>query len=223
MVVMTTFVAPTLAVLIAIGTNPPQDRGSSESAEALHQRGLELQKKKDLAGAIAAFRAAVRREPRAVVSWTALGLALIDANSLVQARSALTKATALAPDDGLAWGALGRLELRRKKIPAAIRALEKAHRLQPKDPTIGGDYCEAMVGHTPLAEATIDQCHDALALDPSNARARLMLGKSLVAQGKCYKAKGELSRVVIDSEVDPKMKTQAEALTKSCVRAKSPS
>jgi Flp pilus assembly protein TadD len=191
----------------------------AEAGFRLHL-GLLLEKAGDVTGAHAQLRRAVKLDPKNAAAWSALGLVLVGKKAQGEARAALARATALEPDQGLAWQALGRLELMRKRPAAAVEALQKARRLAPKDPAIAADACRALAETEPQARATVEQCHEALALEPANPLARYTLGKILVAQAKCRDAKMELGRFVTLPGVTPRQKAEVEAMVEGCVRAK---
>src|SRR5205814_4331629 len=100
--------------------------------------------------------------------------------------------------------------------------LEKARKLEPKDAAIAGDLCRALVDKDPRAARAAGECRAALALEPENALARWMLGKSLVAQGQCAAARTELEKFAALPSVKPEAKEGARSLLASCAPGKKP-
>src|SRR5690242_735069 len=94
----------------------------------------------DMAQAIRAARAGLRKGPDDYVLLTILGQALIRAGAspgqpeFAEARTALEKAVAERPDYSVALLALGQLELMSGQIDAAMSHLNKARELAPDNP-----------------------------------------------------------------------------------------
>jgi cytochrome c-type biogenesis protein CcmH/NrfG len=106
--------------------------------------------------------------------------------------------------------------LLRKQPAAAAEALTKARKLDAKNATFAADLCKAEVDRDPVGPEGPKQCRAALGLEPDNALARYMLGKTLVARGECAAAKAEIGRFLSLASVKAEAKSGAEALLATC-------
>jgi cytochrome c-type biogenesis protein CcmH/NrfG len=172
--------------------------------------------REDAAAAVAAHRRAVRQNPGDAASRVRLGAALERAGQLGAALRELRQATRLAPDDAAGWQALGRLHLRRREASPAAAALEKAAALVPRDAAVAADLCRALVELDPRSDRAVEQCRHVLALEPAHAQARLLLIRTLVAQGQCRKAGDDVLTYIGLPGVTPAERAEAAAMHKRC-------
>ena len=94
--------------------------------------GIVLKEKKDLDGAVAAYREAIRRDPGYAPAHYNLGIALHDTKDVAGAIAAFKEAIRLDPKEARYHSNLG-IALRRKGDPdGAIACFREAIRLDPK-------------------------------------------------------------------------------------------
>jgi tetratricopeptide (TPR) repeat protein len=153
----------------------------------------------DFAGAIAAFRAAIVRDP-----LTASGL---DSGAIAQAAAAfrrgdlseaaqrLTTAIELAPDRAEPHRLLGLVQRAARRFDEAIDSLHAAVRLDPGDERPRIDLADALVASGQLDEAA-RQLGQTLATFPSSGRARYSLGLVYQRQGRYPQARQEFARSI---------------------------
>jgi tetratricopeptide (TPR) repeat protein len=140
--------------------------------------GIALRDKKDLAGAVAAFRKTIELDPKDACPHNNLGAALHSQGRLDEAITCLRKAIELVPNLPVARIHLGRVLLDKGEVNEAIACYKKAVALGPK----------LALAHTNLGGALKDrgQVDDAIAsfrkaieLDPRFAKAHNALGLAL--------------------------------------------
>jgi tetratricopeptide (TPR) repeat protein len=105
--------------------------------------------------AIAAFRDALRVDPRYPAALLGLGAALRQSGELAPAADAFEDATRAAPDNPQAWNELGQVDLDLGRAPQALEALRKSVALAPEapQPHNGLGIVLAQSGNFPAAEA----------------------------------------------------------------------
>jgi tetratricopeptide (TPR) repeat protein len=106
----------------AVAINP-------SNATAWVHLGFARERRRDLTGAIAAYRSAIAISPERTETVTALGGALLAAGQVNEAEPLLQKADARG--DGVATLALGSLAMQRRDAPAALGYAERAVTLAP--------------------------------------------------------------------------------------------
>jgi Flp pilus assembly protein TadD len=134
------------------------------------------------AESLAAYREAVRRNPRLAVAHEGLGVALRRAGQAPEAVESLRRATQLAPANPSVWHELG-LALQSHGQPAeAVKAIEKAIALDPDLPAPHGNLGVLLLaaGNRPRAEAAF---REAIRLQPDDATAHGNLANLLAGAG----------------------------------------
>lgn len=92
----------TLSLISLLSLCAPAALARQGAADPQLERGVDLYRKGDAAGAVKEFRAAVKRRQDDPRAWTYLGQALIQGGDLKEARKALDAALKLNPDYALA-------------------------------------------------------------------------------------------------------------------------
>jgi serine/threonine-protein kinase len=133
---------------------------------------------KDLAGAIAAYKEAIRLDPNLAQPHFNLGNALQDSQDLAGAIAAYKQAIDLDPNFPLAHFNLGDALHARKDLASAIAAFKEGLRLDPKDAKAHNNLGIALHDSKDLAGA-IAAYKKAIDLDPKYAKARNNLGLAL--------------------------------------------
>ena len=89
------------------------------------------------------------------------------------------------PDDGKGWAMLARTYATLKRFPEAAAAYEKAAKLIQNDAKLLADYADvlAMANDRNLQGKPLELLRSALAIDPNNAKALLMIGKASYQNG----------------------------------------
>lgn len=89
------------------------------------------------------------------------------------------------PDDGKGWAMLARTYATLKRFPEAASAYEKAAKLIQNDAKLLADYADvlAMANGRDLQGKPLELLRSALAIDPNNAKALLLIGKASYQNG----------------------------------------
>jgi tetratricopeptide (TPR) repeat protein len=135
------------------------------------------------AEAAEALRAVVAKRPADADAHCNLGLALLGTGHADEAIAALREALRVAPGHWQALHNLGLAELRRGQLQDALAALEKAHTLKPDDVELEANfgYICALARDFERGERLL---RHAVALDPSQRKARRYLALYLLARGR---------------------------------------
>jgi len=185
--------------------------GRLEEAEAAFQRvlreggraafvhnnlGIVYQRREQHDKAVAAFREAIRLDPKYVAPRILLGASLVSLGRLAEATSTLERAVTLAPREPLARQQLARAYEKAGHLPAAVEQYRKLRDLAPDDPENAYQLGRAYLA---LSEWSLKQLRDA---DPGSARLQQALGHNYRVQGKREMAEQAFRRA---AEADPRL------------------
>jgi Flp pilus assembly protein TadD len=149
----------------AVGALTAYLASSPRDADALHDLGVALGRKKRFAEAAEHFQQAVDIEPGRHETWRNLARALEDAGRAADAEAALARVAELRPDDARAHRDLGRLRGRLGRHEAAVPPFQKAVELEPASAEAHLDLGKALADLKRLSEAK-KACRRAVELDP---------------------------------------------------------
>jgi tetratricopeptide (TPR) repeat protein len=208
------------------GHAPAADQRSSQSAQELLNLAARHEAEGRRDDAVAALRMAVRHAPDSAIAHYNLGLICCKAGRLPEAIASLRQATVLQPDFGRAQFRLGTALLEQGQDDEAIPALRAAAalgtRARQANAMLGdmlwthGDIAgavdcyrratdESTLGRLSAAKALMAEekfaaaaaaLRRALALDPSDAEVRWLLGNILVFEGQLGEAVRLFERAV---------------------------
>ncbi|MBL8701118.1 MAG: tetratricopeptide repeat protein, partial [Alphaproteobacteria bacterium] len=174
------------------------------TGQAYLDRGDLLLMKNDAAGAIDAFRAAIKADPAAVVGGQfRLGTLHQAMQQWPEAETAYRAAIEKRPDFSAAYNNLAyMLAERRDKLDDALRLASRAVELEPRAApyldTLG--WVQRARGDLPAAAAALER---AVGLQPRGATFHYHLGIIQAEQGRKAEAEASLRRVL---ELDPKFR-----------------
>lgn len=154
-----------------------------------------------LADPVRVWQDGVRRAPRAVEAWLALGEAYA-VRSDPQAETALQHAVRLDPRDARAWTNLGALYLERGRMREGEAAMRQAARAAPADARIRDNLGMILLAQGRAGEARAE-FEAAVAGRPALAQPRLNLAALLIRAGELRRARGlveDASRYVQDPQ-----------------------
>jgi tetratricopeptide (TPR) repeat protein len=184
-----------------------QIQSSKEAVADAVARGFDLLARHNAAGAEAAFREAIARQPESQPAHRGLGLALRDEGKWADALRELQVATRLDPEDADAHYALGMVAWSLgaqatpppgagEKLPTAEyrdlagQELNKALALRPQDVSLRLNLA-AIYLDTGRAHEALAQAQEAVRLAPQNAAAHVALGRVYFEEGEEEKAASE--------------------------------
>jgi tetratricopeptide (TPR) repeat protein len=146
-------------------------QGRPDQLEALATRGSLALGTQDVAGATAAFEAALRVHPTDGRSWSGVAFTRMLALDLPGAIAAFEKAVATMPDHIGTWIGYGWAQVLSNQPQAALASFEQALRLDRNVPESHGALAVALarLGQADRAQAEVEV---ALRLDPHNLSAR---------------------------------------------------
>ena len=150
---------------------------------------------------VRAWQDAVRRAPRSLEAWLALGEAY-SARGDARAEPTLRHAVRLDARDARAWTNLGAYHAARGRLPDAEAAMRHAARALPQDARIRDNLGMILLAQGRLAEARAE-FEAAVAGRPALAQPRLNLAALLMRQGELARARElveEAARHVQDPE-----------------------
>lgn len=154
-----------------------------------------------LADPVRVWQDGVRRAPRAVEAWLALGEAYA-ARGDPQAETALQYAVRLDPRDARAWTNLGAFYVEGGRMREAEAAMRRAARAAPADARIRDNLGMILLAQGRAAEARAE-FEEAVAGRPALAQPRLNLAALLIRAGELRRARElveEASRYVQDAQ-----------------------
>jgi tetratricopeptide (TPR) repeat protein len=140
--------------------------------------GLVLYHRKDLAGAEAAYREALRLDPQYATAHNGLGNVLRERKNLAGAEAACREALRLDPQDAWAHNNLGLVLYDRKDLAGAEAACREALRLDPQLAWAHNNLGNVLRARKDLAGAEASY-REALRLDPQLFWAHIALGNVL--------------------------------------------
>ena len=128
--------------------------------------GYILRDQKDFAGAIAAYREAIRVEPGFIGPIIDIGNLLVGQNDLDGAVAAYREATQGDATSWIAWYNLGKILQKKKDTAGAVAAFQEAVKRGPTIPGVYNDLAMALCGqNTPLQGLQV--LRDGAKLNPS--------------------------------------------------------
>jgi tetratricopeptide (TPR) repeat protein len=139
---------------------PPRDA----SPQVLEVRGDELREEKDYIDAIDYFRAAIKKEPKAVL-YNKLGICELQIARERDAQKDFEKARKIQKDYAEAWNNLGVAFYMQKKYGKAIKNYAKAIELQPYSASFHSNLGTAYFSKKEFQSASVEY-QKALQLDP---------------------------------------------------------
>jgi Flp pilus assembly protein TadD len=177
---------------------PYEDHPNIQAAELARRRG-------DVPQAIHDYRDIIKECPGCEKAYVGLGMALIDANAVVEAKLAFEKAIALFPRSSGAYKGLGFVYLLIDQPENAINSFDTALKLNPRNPTAFNGYGLAldMVNEHETAQANY---RAAMELEPTNISYESNLALSLALCGNEYEAIHILERLVRCPNATPRIR-----------------
>ena len=184
-----------------------QNADDRATAIELEKQGRTLFEKKDLAGAIAAYRGSIDLDPKSAVAHNGLGIVYAAKKDFEQAVAEFQKAIDLAPRMNQAHSNLGQA-LREKKEPkAAIASFRKALEIVPGDVSVQLHLGTALYEAGDF-DAAIAQLRKVVEKTPKNAKAYNYLGAALMAKKDLPAAIDSFRKA---TEADPKFAAGSHA------------
>lgn len=147
----------------------------------------------DLAGARAAYEAALAADPHYVPALNNLALLCKQAGDYEPAEACLRAALAVTPEDAELHNNLAVLLHETGRLETALASYQAALATNPADAFAQGN-CGALLSQLGQGEAAIPYCRRAVELAPDSADLRLSLGKVLRDVGQMDAALPELAR-----------------------------
>ncbi len=183
---------------------PYEDHPNLQAAELARTRG-------DVPQSIRDYRNIIKECPGCEKAYLGLGMALIDANAIVEAKLAFEKAIALFPRSTGAYTGLGLVYILIDQPENAINSFDAALKLNPRNAKAYNGYGIAldMIDEHETAQANY---RAALELDPTNISYESNLALSMALCGNEYEAIHILERLVHSPKVTPRIR-QNLALT----------
>jgi tetratricopeptide (TPR) repeat protein len=170
-------------------------------AEFFTKDGDNLYAKKDLKGAIDAYRKAIAVDPKYGLAHNGLGKVLYEKNDLDGAIAAYRKVIELKPKDALAHNDLGNVLYTKGTLEEAIDAYRKSIALKPTYAVVHCNLGDALYYKNDLKEA-ITSYRKAITLDPKYARAHNNIGNVLYCKNDLEGAIAAYCKAI---ELDPKL------------------
>ncbi|MDP3276239.1 MAG: tetratricopeptide repeat protein [Deltaproteobacteria bacterium] len=194
-----------LADIEAIG------RADADYPGLLLERGIILETRGDVQGAVAIFRTALAREPQSAELAVHLGAALLAAGAFAEAEQQVSPVIDRNPNMAEAYFVLGRARLSQNNLPDAVRLLERSTELDATRADFRAFAGEANLLRGQLARA-LEHATQATEIDPTYPRGFWLLGEVNVRQQRGQDALIAARRAL---ELDPgfadAMVTYAEA------------
>lgn len=182
--------------------------GMVEGAHFFIRMGSDLLEEGNLAGAIAAFREAVARDPEDKLAQYNLGVSLLEAGETETAFEHLQRAAELDPNFRDAHFNLGKLLLERGRFEQAAGHFRRALEIDPQDGEAQLEWALAESRGGRSSEA-IEELEAGLTADPENASIGVALGVVLAEVGRPAEARARLEQVV-ESGGDAALRARAE-------------
>jgi tetratricopeptide (TPR) repeat protein len=179
-----------------------------EGAHYFIRMGTDLLEKGDLAGAIAAFREAVARDPEEKLAQYNLGVSLLEAGETESAFEHLQRAAELDPDFRDAHFNLGKLLLEMGRFEQAASHFRRALEIDPQDGEARLEWALAESRGGRGSEA-VEELEAELAADPENPSIGVALGVVLAEVGRPAEARARLEQV-LEGGGDAAVRARAE-------------
>ncbi len=161
------FVAVTSLLSHGTAAAPQQNEQTAQvSAAESMDRGDLLKAKKDYAGALQQYRAALDKAPKDPVIWNKIGITYLQLLDYGQAKASFEKARKLNRDYAEAYNNLGVVAYIRKDYKKAIRHYEKALALKEDSAAFHSNLGAAYFSHRKFPDA-MRQYARAYELDPT--------------------------------------------------------
>ena len=128
---------PSLASAEQVQDTVSDATASQESAEQYFQQGKQLFEAGDLAGAVTAYRQAIRIDPKFAEAYHNLGVILGKQSHWQEALQEHRQAVSLNPENPAFWAGLGRVLVAHEAWEEAITAYQKVTRLNLSDANYG--------------------------------------------------------------------------------------
>lgn len=144
------------------------------------------------------------------------------APDLVSAVARLEQRLREQPDDGRGWALLGRSYMTLERFADAAEAFRQALQLESGDPELAADYGEALMAAAGgmVGEVARQAFADALAMQPSNPRARFYLAAERAQQGDLRgAAQGWYDLIALSSPTSPWLAVVREELARAVAEA----
>lgn len=170
-------------------------------ANAQYNRGIELQRAGDLAGAIFAYTRSIEIDPNFSDAYNNRGVSYFGQNDLAAAVADFSRSIELKPSES-AYNNRGGAYITLGKVKEAITDFTEAIRLKPAAETYynrGAAY-----EHEGQADSALADYSAAIELDPRLARAYAFRGINLLRRGESQKAQQDFNKAfALDSKLRP--------------------
>jgi predicted Zn-dependent protease len=147
----------------------------------------------DVAGALADYREALRRNPRSAPAQLGLATELHKSHRNAEAVEAFNAYMKLKPDDPAGLIGAGRIAVEAGELDAATRYLERALSLAPDDPEVHHVLADLLTRNRDPSSALM-HLDRAVALDPFDLETRHARGRVLSLLGRADEAAAEQAR-----------------------------
>lgn len=175
------------------------DKIDPKNADAWNNLGNALDEKRDIDGAVTAYRKVVELDPKNADAWNHLGNALDKRGDIDGTIDAYHKAIEIAPKDADAWNHLGFTLGIKGDIDGAVTAYRKAVELDPKNANAWNNLGNVLDEKSNI-DGAIDAYYKAIEIDLKNANIWSNLGLALEDNGDLDGAVTAYRRAV---ELDP--------------------
>ncbi len=156
-------------------------------AEANKKLGDQLYDRKDFDGALTAYRAVVKADPKAKGFFKNYVKLVLKSGSDAEKMSALTGAIDANEANVEMYAALGGMYKNAKNLPKAVQMFEKASQLDPRNPDYLGELADCQLKSGAVKEAAITY-EQAIALNPKAVDELKALGDIYMQQKKTDQA-----------------------------------
>jgi len=194
------------AVALAASTAAPADlhaQAPGAPVSEVLERAELLVARQSWLGAIAAYRDAIRAQPKDAVLHNRLGICYQRAGDAKAARKSYRRAIDLKKDYAAAWNNLGTLDHARGKYKSAISEYGRAIKLDPKDAVFHKNLGGAWLARGDVDKA-LEAWTEALRLDPVSFEADALrvptagitLARQYYLYAKVLAARGDVDRAL---------------------------
>lgn len=189
-----------MAVAAVIVSHAIRDPRNTNLAEEWAFTGSSLITERRLGEAEAAYREALRRDPRSGLAWDGLGLTFYNQRRLGEARPAFERALSIDRENAKAIYHLALVDDREGRLGDAAAGYERARALSPFDVEVTRDLAHARrrlateLGMSGRTREAIDAMREVVSLTPENGEAWLDLCLLSLDQGDRVGAQAALAR-----------------------------
>lgn len=177
---------------------PYEDHPNLKAAEMARARG-------DAPQAIHDYRDIIKECPDSEKAYIGLGMALIDANAIVEAKNVFDKAIALFPRSSMAYTGLGIVYLMIDQPENSLNSFERALQLNPRNAMALNGYGIALDMFSDHEAAQVNY-RAAIELDPYNLSYESNLALSMALQGNVSEAIHTLERLARSPDATPRVR-----------------